>query len=82
MNQFLSIIVTYKIYPLGKYMFVEYSWNIPMIYPRNIRKGLPMNFREIFTNNVPGILKIGIFPECSMNILGLLHVFFRWIMEL
>ena len=63
-------------------MFVEYSWNIPMIYPRNIRKSLPMNFREIFTNNVLGILKIGIFPECSMNILRLLHAFFRWIMEL
>ena len=25
----------------GKYMFVEYSWNIPMMYFQNIRKKFP-----------------------------------------
>ena len=40
----------------GKYMFVEYSWNIPMIYSRNIPKTFTVKFR-------------GIFPEeCSGNI--------------
>ena len=57
-------------------LFVEYSWNIPMIYSQNIRKKFPMKFRGIFPNNVPGILIIGIFPECSMNILRMLHAFF------
>ena len=40
----------------GKYMFVEYSWNIPTIHSRNIRKKFPMKFRGMF----PG--------ECSGNI--------------
>ena len=60
----------------GKYMFVEYSWNIAMIYSRNIRKKFPMKFWGIFPNNVPRILNIGIFPECPMNILRMLHAFF------
>ena len=59
-------------------MFVGYLWNIPMIYPRNIWKKFPMKFREISPNNVPGILNIGMFPECSMNILRILHAFF-WV---
>ena len=58
--------------PPGKYMFVEYSFDIPMIYSQNIRKKFPMKFRGIFPNNVPGILNIGIFPDCPMNILRML----------
>ena len=50
------------------YIFMKYSWNIFMIHSRNIRKKLP--------NNVLGILSIVIFPECSMNILRMLHPFF------
>ena len=65
--------------PTGKYMFAEYSWNVSMIYSRKIRKKFLMESRGIFPNNVPGILNIGTFPECSMNILRMLHVFFRWI---
>ena len=56
-------------------MFVEYSWNIPMIYSRSIQKRLPMDFRGIFPKNVPGILNMGIFPECSMNVLRMLYAF-------
>ena len=47
-----------------------------MIYSRNIWKKFPMKFRGTFPNNVSGILNIGIFPECSMNILGMLHASF------
>ena len=57
--------------PPGKYMFAEYSWNIPMIYSRNIRKRLPTKFQAIFLEewNVSGILNIRIFSgECSGNI--------------
>ena len=35
-----------------------------------------MKFRGIFRNNVPGILNIGTFTGCSMNILRMLHTFF------
>ena len=58
-------------------MFVEYSWNIPMIYSENIRKNFPMKFRGIFSNNFPRILNIGIFPEYSINIPRMLHGFFQ-----
>ena len=59
-------------------------WNIhgtfPWDIPRIFSKKFPMKFWGIFRNNVLGILKIGIFPDCSMNILRMLHViFFRWI---
>ena len=57
-------------------LFVEYLWNIPMTYSQNIRKKLPMKFGGIFRNNVQRILNIGIFPNCSMNILQMLHAFF------
>ena len=63
-------------YPTGKYMFVEYSWNITIIYSLNIWKKFPMKFRGIFANNVPGIWNIRIFPKCSMNILRMLHAYF------
>ena len=36
-------------YPLGKYMFVEYSWSNSMIYSRNIQKKFPMKFQ----GNIP-----------------------------
>ena len=36
---------------LGKYIFVEYSWNIPMIYSQKIWKKFSMKFRGIFPNN-------------------------------
>ena len=48
------------------YMFGECSWNIPMGYSQYIRKKSPMKFREIFRNNVPGILNTGIFPVPSI----------------
>ena len=35
-----------------------------------------MKFRGIFPNNVAGILNIGIFHDCSMNVLEMLHAFF------
>ena len=57
-------------------LFVEYSWNIPMIYSQNIRKMLYMKFQRIFPNNVPGTLNIGVLPDCSMNIVQMLHMFF------
>ena len=60
-------------------LFVEHSRNIPMLYSRNIQKKLPMKFRAIFPHNVSGILNIGIFPDCSMNILQMLQAFYRWI---
>ena len=66
-------------YPSGKHMFVEYSCNIPLRYPQYIRKKFSMKLREIFRNNVAGILNLGIFPDCSMNILQMLHAFSRWI---
>ena len=47
-----------------------------MIYSRNIWEMFPMKFWGIFPNNIPGILNIGIFPECSMNITRMLHAFF------
>ena len=50
--------------------------NIPMIYSQNIWEKFPMKFRGIFPNNVAGILNIGIFPDCSMNVLEMLHAFF------
>ena len=62
--------------PPGKYMFVEHSWNILMIHSRNIWKKFPMKFQGIFPNNVSGILNIGVFLECSMNILRMLRVYF------
>ena len=30
-------------YPPGEYMFMKYSWNIPVIYSRNIRRKFPNN---------------------------------------
>ena len=61
-------------------MFQEYcSWDIHGPFPwysQNIRKKFPMKFQGIFLNNVPGILNIGIFPDCSMTILRMLHALF------
>ena len=57
-------------------MFVEYSCNIPLRYPQYIRKKFSMKLREIFRNNVAGILNLGIFPDCSMNILQNVTRFF------
>ena len=34
-----------------------------------------MKLRRIFSNNVPRILNIGIFPDYSMNILRMLQAF-------
>ena len=53
-------------------MFQEYClWNIR----GNIQKKFPMKFQGIFPINVPEILNIGIFPDCFMNILQMLHGF-------
>ena len=52
----------------AKYMFLEYSWNIPMIYSWNIWKTFPWNSGEYSLRHIPGILNIRIFPgECSGN---------------
>ena len=64
-------------YPQSKYVFMEYLWNIPMKYFLYVRKKFSMKFRKIFRNNNLGLLNTGIFPACSMNILGMLHAFFR-----
>ena len=65
--------------PTGKFMFVEYSWNIPKIYSRDIRKRFPMKswaifrimFREYWIWEYSLIVP-RIFWECDMH-------FFRWI---
>ena len=49
---------------------------LPRDIPSIFGKKFPMKFRGIFQNNVPGILNTGIFPDCSMNILRMLHGFF------
>ena len=71
----------------AKYMFLEYSWNIPMIYyifleylenvPYEIPGNIPWGiFQEYWiyvysVGNVPGILNVGIFPEClSKNLVN------------
>ena len=54
-------------FPPGKFLFVEYSWNVPMIYSQNIPKTFPMKFWEIPRNNIPGTLNIGILPECHKH---------------
>ena len=53
-------------------IFVEHSHEISQC----IRKNVTMKFRGIFRNNVSGILNTGIFPDCSMDILRMLHAFF------
>ena len=63
---------TGKIYVRG--IFVEHSLEMFPLYSEKI----PMKFWGIFRNGVPGILNIGIFPGCSMNILRMLHAFFWW----
>ena len=53
-------------------IFVEHSHDACGKFSR---KKFPMKYWGIFPNNVPGILNIGMFPECSMNILPM---FFKW----
>ena len=65
-NAFISSFLTQD--TPHKYIFVEYLWNIPMIYSQNIWKEFPMKFKRIFPNNVPGILFCGIFVENSHDI--------------
>ena len=64
---------TGQIYVRG--IFVEHSLEIFPVYSEKF----PMKFRRIFRNNVPGILNIGIFSGCSMNIVRMLHTFFWWV---
>ena len=52
-------------------IFVEHSLEIFPVYSEKF----PVKFRRIFRNNVPGILNIGKFPGCSMNILLMLPAF-------
>ena len=56
------------------------SWNICGTFPRDnpsiFGKESAMVFRRIFQNNTPGILKIGVFLNSSMNMLIMLHPFF------
>ena len=62
-------------HPPGKYMFLEYPWNIPIRYTQYIRINCLMKFQGILRNNVRGILNTEIFPDCSMNFLWTLHTF-------
>ena len=48
-----------------------------MIYSQNIWEKVPMKFQGTFPNNVPGMLNIGIFSDCSMNILRITNAFFQ-----
>ena len=41
-----------------------------------------MKFRVIFPNDLPGILNIGITSDGSMNILRILHAFFKVDLEI
>ena len=50
-------------------IFVEHSHEISPVYCENVPNEIPV----IFRNNVPGMLNIGIFPDCSMNILPILY---------
>ena len=74
-------------------MFVEYSWNIPMIYSRNIRKNFPMKLRGIFPEecsgnteytNIPwGMFQKYWMQEYSLNVPWISYEcymhFYRWI---
>ena len=64
----------YYLHPTGQIrgIFVEHSHDI---FPEYLEK-FPIKFRGKFPNNVRGILNIGIFSECSMNILEMLHALF------
>ena len=59
------------------------SWNIrgtfPWYIPGIFGKRSLWNSGEYSLRNVVGILNVGIFPECSMNILRMLHLYFWWI---
>ena len=59
-----------QIYVRG--IFVEHPHNIFPEFSEKVPYEIPGNI----PNNVPGILNIGIFLECSMNILRMLHAFF------
>ena len=61
---------TGQIYVHG--IFVEHSLEIFPVYS----KKFPIKFRRIFRSNVPGILNIGKFPGCFMNILRMLQALF------
>ena len=56
MNHLQSFIFSFKRYFTGKYMFVEYSCNIPMIYSPYIWIKFLIKFWGIFRNNIPVIL--------------------------
>ena len=53
-------------------IFVEHSHEISPVYCEKVPNEIPV----IFRNNVPGMLNIGIFPDCSMNILPILYEIF------
>ena len=59
-----------QIYVCG--IFVKHSQDIFPGYSEKVPYEIPGNI----PNNVPGILNMGIFPDCSTNILGMLHAFF------
>ena len=59
-----------QIYVRG--IFVEHAHDIFSEYSEKV----PYEIPGIFQNNIPGILNITIFPECSMNIRRMLHGYF------
>ena len=79
-----TIIFHHYLSSLCKYLLTSHranicswnSWTFPWYIPAIFRKRSLWNSGEYSQNNVPGILNIGIFPECSMNILRMLHAFF------
>ena len=63
---------TGQIYVRG--IFVEHYHDIFPEYLKKVAYQIPGN---ILKNNVPGILNIGILPECSIKILRFLNAFFQ-----
>ena len=55
--------------------FTEVPWYILFTGQIYVRGIFVEYYYDVFPNNAPRILNIGIFPECSMNILRMLYVF-------
>ena len=78
---YCTIIFHHYLSSLCKYLLTSHranicswnSWTFPWYIPGIFRKRSLWNSGEYSQNNVTGILNIGIFPECSMNVLRMLH---------
>ena len=71
----IMLLPTGQIHVCG--IFVEHSHEIFQVYSEKVPNKVPVNIPNVLRIlNVLGILIIGIFPDRSMNILRILHVFF------